>query len=545
VKQAFIAADKVEPELKRLRRALDRTASDIRASLDAEQDSMSEVRQIIETSLQFLEDTFLIGSIEKRIREEKYTAPFAVSDAIHEMAERLKKIDNPTFSSKVADLIDIEHRLLNHLVGGGIGQVPKLERQQIVIADDITPAQATQLDRGKVLGFATQNGSWASHTAVLARGYRIPAVVAVPGLNEAARIGSQVIIDGQEGLVIIDPDDETLARYRNERRRLKRRTQGSSQLRNVQAVTQDGERIKLSANIETKSDVPAVLESGGEGVGLFRTEFLFLGRREDLNEDEQFEVYREAVEGLEGRPMTIRSIDVGADKYDERHGNLREPNPFMGERAIRASFRREDFFRMQLRAVLRAGAFGSIRLMFPMIMDLGELRRARAILERAKRELEERGVPFEPDIPVGTMIELPCAALNAERLAREVDFFSIGTNDLTQYTLGVDRTNHRVADLFASHHPAVLRLIAEVVKAARPRRRGVSVCGEIAGSPAFAPLLVGLGIRELSCAPPLISDLKRSLRSLYLSHCTRLAEQALGAADAAEVEGLVRAFRTI
>ncbi|MEZ6197628.1 MAG: phosphoenolpyruvate--protein phosphotransferase [Planctomycetota bacterium] len=539
VKEAFVPPEKVEAELKRLRRALDRTARDIRDSLDSQSDAVGEVRQIIETSLQFLGDEYLIGSIESRIRTKHFTAPYAVSDAIHEMAARLQAIDNPTFSSKVADMIDIEHRLLNHLVGGGVGQLPKLERQQIVIADDITPAQATSLDREKVLGFATERGSWASHTAVLARGYRLPAVVAVAGLTEAARLGAMVVIDGHEGLVIIDPDEDTLAHYRALRRRRKRRTNVSSQMRTLSAETQDGERVKLLANIETRADVPGVLEAGGEGVGLFRTEFLFLGTARDLGEEEQFDVYRSAAEALEGRPLTIRTIDVGADKFDGRHGNQREPNPFMGERAIRVSFRKEEFFRTQLRAIMRAAAHGNVRMMFPMIMDLGELRRARAIVERARRELEESGKVHEPDLPIGTMIELPSAALNAERIAKEADFFSIGTNDLTQYTLGVDRTNHRVADRYATHHPSVLRLIKMIVDAGRARRRTVSICGEIAGDPVFTALLVGLGVREFSMAPSFIPEVKRTLRGLFVSHCVQIAERALKAVDAADVEGLL------
>ncbi|MEE9392415.1 MAG: phosphoenolpyruvate--protein phosphotransferase [Planctomycetota bacterium] len=539
VKEARVQPSKINTEIRKFRRAVARTEGDIRQLLEAHDESLVDVRQIIETSLHFLNDVFLTGAIEDKIKNEQFTAAYAVSCTIAEMAERLQAIDNPIFSSKVSDMIDLEHRLLNHLVGGGLGQIPKLDRQSIIIADDMTPTQAASLDREKVLAFATERGSWASHTAILARALGIPAVVGVPGVSTAATLGSTIIIDGFEGIVIVDPDAKEIEKYRSLRRRMRRRSITSTQTRNLKAVTLDGEHCRLLGNIETKADVPRVLEFGGDGVGLFRTEFLFLGKSASLSEEQQFEVYREAAIGMEGKPFTIRSIDFGGDKFHGHSQQDREPNPFMGERAIRISLRQPEFFRTQLRAVLRAALHGDVKLMFPMIMDVGEFRRAKKELEKAKEELDERGVEYRRDMPVGVMIELPSAALCAEDFAKEVDFFSIGTNDLTQYTLGVDRTNHRVASLYASHHPAVLRLIRLIAKAAANRNLSVGVCGEMAGDPLCVPLLLGMGINRFSVSAPQIPIVKKKLRSLYLSHCIRLAKQAQRASDADEVLRLI------
>ncbi|MCA9322047.1 MAG: phosphoenolpyruvate--protein phosphotransferase [Planctomycetes bacterium] len=545
VKEAFVEADKVPVELRRFERALVATQREIDTLLEALEDEQGDVWAIIQTSLEFLRDDYLLAEIRGAIETDRCTATYAVSRTIAQLTSHLEAIDNPTFSSKVADLIDIEHRLLNNLMGGRLERVQQLDRQLIVIADDLTPAQAATLDRDKVIGFATERGSWASHTAILARALGIPAVVAVPGLTRAVTLDSRVIVDGSRGLVIIDPDDAQIEDYRSRRRAQRRRLLSERQMVSLPSETRDGQLVRLYCNIETKHDIPRVLESGAVGVGLFRTEFLFLGQTTPLDEEAQYRVYREAVEGIEGKMLAIRSIDFGADKFDRRHGahQATEPNPFMGERAIRLSLKHEEFFRVQLRAVLRAAVHGKIRLMFPMVMDLGEFRQACAVVERAKAELRERGAVFDENLAIGTMIELPSAALNAERLAKEADFFSIGTNDLTQYTLGIDRTNQRVSRLYAPCHPSVLNLIRHVSRAARRAGRYLSICGEMAGDPDFLPLLIGLGIRNLSMAPPQVPKVKRALRTLFVSHCNDLAESALEAADAAEVRALLLKFR--
>ncbi len=543
VKESYVAPEKVDVELKRLERAMKKTEREIQTFLKEIGSEQEEVRAIIQTSAEFLNDDFLKSEIRRAIEEEHCSAEFAVSRTIERLNERLQSIDNPTFASKVADLIDIEHRVINNLMGRRVEQVAKLDRQRIVVAEDLTPAQAANLDRGKVLGIATERGSWASHTAILARALGLPAVVAVHGLTESVPLDSTVIIDGFRGEVIVDPDEATLIDYRQRRRKARRLTATAALERGRPSVTRDGQELRLYCNIETKEDIPRVVESGARGVGLFRTEFLFLGRTSPMSEDEQYRIYREAVEGVAGGMLAIRSIDFGADKFDRRHGSgFKELNPFMGQRAIRLSLEHEEFFRTQLRAVLRAAVHGKVRLMFPMIMDLGEFRKARAVLERAKDELRERGEQFDESLPIGTMIELPSAALDARKLAREADFFSIGTNDLTQYTLGVDRTNQRVAALYTPWHPAILRLMKEVVRAARKNGRYLSVCGETAGDPWYLPLLLGLGIRNLSMAPPQIASVKRALRRLYVSHCNDLVEDAIDAPSAEEVRVLLDRF---
>ncbi len=539
VQEAYVDESKIELEVKRFRRALVKSEKDIK-KLIGEQDQVHvDVGRIIATSLDFLADDMLSGAIEGAIREQRYTAAYAVCETISTLTEQFKAIDNPAFSSKVADMIDIEHRLLNHLMGGRLNRVQKLTAKTIVIADDLTPSQAVTLDRDKVLAFATEKGSWASHTAILARALGIPAVVAVPHVAHLASIGSQVIVDGDAGVVIVDPSEETRKRYLEKRKRSRRSTVADSNIRRQPSITRDGEEIRIYCNIETKEDVPRVKKYGGTGVGLFRTEFLFLGRQTTLSEDEQYEVYREALEGMEGKMVTIRSMDVGADKFDRRFNARNEPNPFLGERSIRVSFRHTESFKTQMRAIMRAGIHGKVRVMFPLIMDSGDMIRARALIAEARAEVEETGVPFERDLRVGAMIELPSAALNMEALVQHTDFFSIGTNDLTQYTLGVDRLNHRVSNLYAPHHPAVLQLIKHVIKVARRHGKYCSVCGEMAGEPIYIPLLLGLGVRNISVAPPSLPKVKRMVRSLYLSHCHHLADAALRASSADEVMTLL------
>ncbi len=542
VREAHIDSAKVEAEVKKFRRAVKRSETDIRALRDQQGDHQ-EVARIVEISLDLLRDPHLFESIEQRIREHLETAPFAVNTVMAQTARMLESMDNPTFSSKVADVIDLEHRLLNHLLGGRLNPVQKLSRKLIVVADDISPTQAATLDRDRILGFATERGSWASHTAILARALGIPAVVGVPDITRLSVYGASIIIDGDEGLVIVDPDQETLARYRARRRRLKRKLAGSaSQMRRLEAVTRDGQPCVLQGNIETRDDVSLVQDFGGAGVGLFRTEFLYLGREEPPDEEMQLQEYSEAAASLDGEVLTVRTMDFGGDKFDRRQNQSGEANPFMGERAIRVSLKHEDFFRVQLKAILRAGLSGRVQIMFPMIMDVGEFRQALAVVETARGELRKAGVPFDETMKIGAMVELPSTALNMRRLAAVADFFSIGTNDLTQHLLGVDRTNHRVAHLYAGHHPSVITLIAEIVRCARNAGKPLGVCGEMAGDPRMTPLLLGVGVRHLSMTPRQIPKVKKRLRGLYLARCVDLAERVIEADDAAEAERLLSDF---
>lgn len=542
VKEGYVTRERIEAEVRRFKKALKETEEDIRRLRDAQSSDLSDVRAIIDTHLSLLQDPNILGSIESHIRNQLYTAPYAVAQSIAYFAGRLKSIDNPMVSSKVADLYDVERRLLDHMLGGQIVQLAKLSRPLIIVGDDLTPTQAATLDRKNVLGFATERGSWASHTAILARALGIPAVVGVPGISQNVAVGATIIIDGFKGELIVDPDNATLQRYYKLRRQAKRKHTGDHVSKALKSETRDGETCELYGNIETKADIPRVIEFGGMGVGLFRTEFLFLGRQEPPDEEEQYEEYRQAAEMVGEGTLTIRSMDFGGDKFDKRVGELGEPNPFMGERAIRVSLKRRDLFRTQLRAILRAAVRGNVRLMFPMVMDVGEFRRVRACVDEAREELRKAHVKHAEKIALGTMVELPSAALNASRLADEVDFFSIGTNDLTQFCLGVDRTNHRVSSLFAPFHPAVARLIREVTRAAWRRQKSVTVCGEMAGDAFCAPLLLGLGVRGFSCSPPHIPGIKRTIRSVYLARCLDLAEHALRADDAQAVRELLETF---
>ena len=540
VKESHVDDDKIEREVRRFRRALGRARTEIRELRDQSDADVPEVGRIVDTHLGFLRDPNIVESVEEKIRRDKCVAAYAVSVVLRETADRLSRIDNPVISERARDINDIERRLLNQLLGGSVGQVKQLDRTSVVVADDITPTQTASMDRDHLAGFATECGNWYSHTAILARALQIPAVVGLPSVTREVTFRSTVIVDGDEGKIIVDPDPATLADYRKRKRR--KTTTSSAQVRKLKSETREGERCELLGNVETTADIPRVVACGGTGVGLFRTEFLFLGREDPPDEEAQYLHYKEAVEKMGGGEVTFRSMDFGGDKFDRKMNDFGEPNPFMGERAIRVSFRRPSVFRSQLRAILRASVHGPARLMFPMIIDVGEFRRAKEHVEEARRELDERGVAYDPDLPIGTMIEVPSAAMNAARLARDVDFFSIGTNDLTQYALGVDRTNHRVADLYASHHPSIARMIRMVVEAAQAARKSVGVCGEMAGDPRHVPLLLGLGIRRFSASPPQIPIVKRKIRSLFLSRCLQLADQAVAADDAAEVAELLEAF---
>jgi phosphotransferase system enzyme I (PtsI) len=411
----------------------------------------------------------------------------------------------------------------------------------VLVAPDLSPSATALLDRSKVLGFATDRGGLTGHTAIVARKLRIPAVVGLGDASKELQTGDHVLIDGHDGVLVLSPTDATLFRYgqiRERREALEVRLQA---VRDLPAVTLDGVKVGLAANIDEPSEVASVRESGAHGVGLFRTEFLFLNSEVPPDEDRQYAAYRTVAESLTPAPVVIRTLDLGGDKLVDPN-QAEEQNPFLGWRAIRISLSRPDMFRVQLRAVLRASAHGRLRLMFPMISGLEELLDAKALLEECRSDLSRQGIAHDPGMQVGMMVEVPSAALLASEFAPHVDFFSLGTNDLTQYTLAVDRLNPRVAPLHSPAHPAVIRLIHATVRSAREHRRWVGVCGEMAGDPALIPLLVGLGVDELSVTPALIPAAKHLLRRLRRSEAVAMAERALSCSKASEVLQLSRSL---
>jgi phosphoenolpyruvate-protein phosphotransferase (PTS system enzyme I) len=537
ISKRLLADDAVGPETKRFEHALVRTRQQITEVQRRVADTMSSNEaDIFDAHLLMLEDRVLIEEVIKIIREQKTNADYAFHTAADRYIGVLEAVKDEYLRERAADLRDLTGRVLDNLLEvKDQFDLRHLTEPCILVAHDLSPSMTAQLDRKLVLGFATDLGSKTSHTAILAQSLDIPAVVGVQTISEELETGDYVLLDGYNGTVIVNPTDQTLFEYGQ---LAKIKASLDEKLREVQhqpAVTLDGKIIHLSANIEETSDVEAVLAHGAEGVGLFRTEFLFINRENFPTEDEQFQVYREVAAALKPHPVIIRTLDLGGDKFASHLPISKESNPFLGWRAIRFCLAQPELFRAQLRAILRASAEGNVKMMYPMISGLDELNQANALLEQCKTELRAQKIPFDEKLEVGAMIEIPSAVLIADSLASRVNFFSIGSNDLIQYTLAIDRGNEKVTHLYQPTHPAVLRLIKLTVDAAHAQGIWAGVCGQIAGDPVLAPLLIGLGIDELSCAPGVIDEVKYMIRRLKLDEAKKLAEFALASESPTEI----------
>ncbi len=482
---------------------------------------------------EFIADKGLRNAVVELIEKQRYTAAYAFGQVMNQRQRMFRSVSDPYLKERVRDLFDIEKRVLRHILGRARENIARLTEPVIIVAHDITPSQAIQLDRAHILGFAINVGGQTSHTAIIARMLGIPAVVALNDITSDIAGGETIILDGTHGVVVANPDEQTIERYRSRQREYRAFEAQLAELRDLPAVTEDGTRILLMANIELAAETRMAIDVSADGVGLYRTEFLFLGTDRAPTEEQQYEVFRGAVRHARGKPLTIRTMDLGAEKmaeylrdYDEGQSQLNH-NPVLGLRSVRYCLTHLDLFKTHLRAILRAAVDGDVRIMFPMITTLMELRQARSTLHDAMEDLEEDGIPFAREIPVGIMVETPAAALLAGAFAREAAFLSIGTNDLTQYTLAVDRSNQRVAHLYSPHNPAVLKLIREVIQAGRRAQTPVAMCGEMAGSPIYTELLLGLGLRELSMAPKEIPEIKRVIRRTSLKRCEGIARKVL------------------
>lgn len=521
-----VDSNEVKGELAKLESALETSRAEL---LDLEsrahQRLGDDAAQIFAFHRGMLGDPSLTGPIRERIERERVTAEFSVVQAFGDLAEWFRSLDDPSFSAKVDDVWDLERRVLRHLIGEQKTRLARLTEPAVVVSHELTPSEAASFTPETVMAFVTDVGGRTSHTAIMAHAMGIPAVVGAGRLTAAAQDGDLIIVDGDRGVIVLNPDEETVQEHRAyiERQRLFRTS--LADLASEEATTTCGEHITLMGNIEFPREAAAVIEMGGEGVGLYRTEFLFLTKDDEPTEEEQFETYAEAVRSLGGRPITFRTFDLGADKYTSKQAKDPERNPFLGLRSIRYCMQNLPMFRTQLRAILRASALGPARIMFPLITTLTELRQARMVLRDVMEDLEDEGVPFDRGLKVGMMVESPAAAVMASAFAREVDFFSIGTNDLVQYVLAVDRTNEHVASLYTPSHPAVLRLVKDVIRAARRQGVEVSICGEIAGDVEYTMLLLGMGLRTLSASPGAIPQLKRVIRSVDIETCERLARK--------------------
>ncbi|HOT73031.1 MAG TPA: phosphoenolpyruvate--protein phosphotransferase [Anaerohalosphaeraceae bacterium] len=527
-------------EIKRVRQAFAEAIRELDRIQSAKRIGESSIRDLFAVHMRFLRDKRFLKRITDYIDKELVTAEYAVSKILGEIAAHFEKVDDAYISERAADIYDIERRLLTHLLGKVTEEVKHLQEEVVIVAHDLSPTQTASFNKTFVKGFATERGGRTSHTAIIARSLGIPAVVALEGLMSCVTAQSLIIVDGNRGVVIIDPDEPTLEEYRTYAQQFIEFAQELDRFRDVPAVTRDGVPITLLGNVEFPDEAEVVLQKGGQGIGLYRTEFLYLYGGSEPTEEDHYEAYSQVVRVMAGRPVVIRTMDLGADKLPHPTRHPHEPNPVLGLRSIRYCLQNLPLFKTQLRAILRASTLGDVRLMFPLITTMQELRQAKMILRDVMEDLDEYAVPYNAQIPVGIMIETPSSALMAVLLAMESDFFSIGTNDLTQYTLAVDRANEFVSTMFSPAEPAVLHLIRNVVHDAAKAGIGLSVCGEMASDPEFVMLLLGMGIRELSMAPPLIPEIKKIVCSVTIEECNLLARKVATMDSQRQIKNLLR-----
>jgi phosphotransferase system enzyme I (PtsI) len=491
---------------------------------------------IFDAHLLVLDDPVLIDSVADLVQTKKINVEAAFQEFTEKYTTTLSAMEDSYLRERVADMRDVTSRVMNNLLGNPQHQaLQDLREPCIVVADDLPPSEVAVINRKIVLGFATDSGSKTSHTAIIARSLQIPAVVGLKDASTKVANGVHVLLDGYNGSVVVNPTDQTLFEYGQLVRRQATIEETLREIRSLPAITLDGQQITLSANIEQTGDVESVREFGAEGVGLFRTEYLFINRHTLPGEQEQFEAYRKVAAALKPAPVIIRTLDLGGDKFLSNFHIPTEMNPFLGWRAIRFCLEEREVFRTQLRAILRASAEGNVKIMYPMISNHVELDQANALIEEYKNELRAEKIPFDDNLEVGAMIEIPSAAIAADALARRVKFFSLGTNDLIQYSLAVDRLNERIAHLYEPTHPAVLRLIKWTAEAAERHGLWCGACGEMAGDPFMTPLLLGLGVRELSMAAPLVPRVKFLIRRLKMEDAVELANFALNCESGREI----------
>jgi phosphotransferase system enzyme I (PtsI) len=505
-----------------------------------------EIGYVLDAHLAMLANSRLVRGVNQRIARQRINAERAIQLEIEEIAKAFAAMPDPYLAARIDDIRVVGSRLIRNLLKRPYVAYSGLSGGAIILAEEVTPADTALMDPRRIGGFATEFGGPEGHTAIMARALGLPAVLGVPGLLQRVRADAKMVIDGSAGTVIIDPTAKTIAEYRERHEEFIRERRQFGRMRRLAAVTRDAIEIRLEANLELPVELEQAMANGAMGLGLVRTEFLYMNREDLPSEEEQYEFFAFLVKGMEGRPVTLRTLDVGGDKLPEalaHYAAADSANPALGLRAIRLSLKERRLLDVQLAAMLRAAALGPVRILLPMISTLGEFRRAREAMEQVARRLRRRGARLPAEMPpLGAMIEVPAAALAADALAGEADFFAVGTNDLIQYTLAIDRSDEQVADLYNPLHPAVLRLIQFAVEAAERRRIPISVCGEIAGDPRYAALLLGLGLRELSMAAQSIPRVKQRIRALDMVAATRRARAIMDQADSDEIAALLDDF---
>jgi phosphotransferase system enzyme I (PtsI) len=540
IQERHVPADHAQAELSRLRKAVDTSKREIQDLRKRASERLGkETASIFDFHLGLLEDKVLQKKFAELMLGGHVTAEYAVANVLRGYAKEF--LDMPEYlADRVKDVRDVERRLLRNLIGQKRQLLAHLTREVNVLAHDLTPSQTVGLDREHVLGLAIEAGGQTSHTAIVARTLGIPAVVGLNDITSEVSGGDVVIIDGNRGVVIIDPDSRAIEEYEQYSKQQVEFIHSLDALRDLPAITKDGHEVTLLGNIEFPDEAATVLEKGGQGIGLYRTEFLYLGSDTEPTEDDHVRAYRHVVELCGDRPVVIRTLDLGADKYTQARARSPERNPFLGCRSIRFCLQNLPMFRTQIRAILRASVDAKVSMMFPLITNTLELRQAKSLVRDVIEDLEEEGIEHRGDLPIGMMVETPSAALQCEAFAKEVDFFSIGTNDLVQYTLAVDRGNENVAPLFTAAHPAVLMLIKGILRTGQRYDVPVSLCGEMAGDPLYTLLLLGLGLRTFSVSPPVIPEIKKVIRSATMEQALQVARRVMSFDSDKEVINYLR-----
>ncbi|MEH7128870.1 phosphoenolpyruvate--protein phosphotransferase [Neobacillus drentensis] len=531
-----------DAEVDRFRRAMSKSKAELEAIRDrAKVDLGADKAAIFEAHLLVLSDPELNAPIEYKIQSDKVNAESALKETADMFIMMFEQMDNEYMRERAADIRDVTKRVLAHLLGVQLVNPSMIAEEVIIVAEDLTPSDTAQLNRQFVLGFTTNIGGRTSHSAIMARSLEIPAVVGTKTATEEINNGDLVIVDGLKGEVHINPTPELVEQYRKVHEGYEAQKAEWAKLVNEPTVSSDNHHVELVANIGTPKDLKGVIENGGEGVGLYRTEFLYMGRDQLPTEDEQFESYKAVLEGLTGKPVVVRTLDIGGDKELPYLDLPKEMNPFLGFRAIRLCLEEQDIFRTQLRALLRASIYGNLKIMFPMIATLDEFRAAKALLEEEKQKLLAEGQKVSDEIELGIMVEIPSTAILADQFAKEVDFFSIGTNDLIQYTMAADRMNQRVSYLYQPYSPSILRLVKMVIDASHAEGKWTGMCGEMAGDETAIPLLLGLGLDEFSMSATSILKARSQIRNLKKSDMEKLAQEVLNMQTTAQVIEAVNA----
>lgn len=543
VVDGHIPPPEIPAEQDRFREAIRKSLDEVRGLREKiALETGEEHAKLLDPQIDMLEDPEATEQTLKAIEREKRSAGWCYRKILGAVAAQLEESDAEYYRDRALDVRDVKRRVLGHLGGVRSHTLSDLRTPSLVVASDIAPSEMALASRETILGLATDLGGRTSHTAIMARARGIPAVVGLRQALDAAREGALALVDGTRGVAVFDPEPEVLEEHRLRQRRYEEMVHDLAALKDRPCVTRDGVDVHLGANLEVPEELPAVIEHGAEGIGLYRTEFFYLSRATLPTEDAQFHAYRTIVEAMRPKPVVIRTLDVGGDKFASYLGTPTERNPFLGMRGLRFSLQRPDIFRTQLRAILRASVHGTMRVMFPMVVGLEDFRRARDLVQSVWRELEREGIPTAARVPLGVMIETPASVFGIDLLAQEADFVSIGTNDLIQYTLAVDRGNEETAPIYEPLHPAVLRAIHTVVQACRAHGRTAGICGEMAGEPLYAVVLLGLGLVEFSVSPFLVPEIKTILNESTCVEAKALAEHCLGLPTPADVRAVVTEY---